>query len=277
MFNSFLSESKIIESRKAIQGNFFIFTAFNPDKFAHFHMGNIKINRFLAGRSFIYIIQQDNNFIIVDTGMKGHAEKSILKLQEFGIRPGALKLIILTHTHYDHSGGAQRIRKWSGAALAVHSSEAEYLQNGYTPLPKGSLLLTRFISWLGRKSNYRQAYYPPVIADVIFEDQLDLVPYGIDGKVIPTPGHTKGSASVILDNHKAIVGDTLFGIRKGSVFPVFADNITELYKSWEKLIRCGCTIFFPGHGKAVRLQDVIKDYEKRTGRPAPETLSKAES
>ncbi len=228
-------------------------------------MGNIKINRFLAGHSFIYIVQQNDSFIIVDTGMSGLAEKSIKKLMEYGIGPGNLRLIILTHTHYDHSGGAARIKEWSKAPLLVHEREADFLRQGYTPIPKGSIFLTRIISWLGRKTNYSKAHYPAVKEDIRMKGPFDLKPFGIDGRIVHTPGHTLGSVSLILENSKAIVGDTLFGIRKGSVFPVFADNVPELYRSWKKLIECGCAIFFPGHGRPVTLKDVMTDYQKRAG------------
>ena len=43
--------------------------------------------------------------------------------------------------------------------------------------------------------------------DIVIRGNTDLAPYGIAGTVIPTPGHTAGCISVVLENGDAFVGD----------------------------------------------------------------------
>jgi glyoxylase-like metal-dependent hydrolase (beta-lactamase superfamily II) len=40
---------------------------------------------------------------------------------------------------------------------------------------------------------------------------MDMKAFGVDGKVVCTPGHTAGSISVVLSTGEAIVGDLLMG------------------------------------------------------------------
>ncbi len=49
----------------------------------------------------------------------------------------------------------------------------------------------------------------------VFKDEFDLSSYGINGKLIHTPGHTNSSISVVLNNGDAIVGDMIVGKKKG--------------------------------------------------------------
>ena len=70
-----------------------------------------------------------------------------------------------------------------------------------------------------------------------------------DDDIMHTPGHTSGSVSVIIDDEIALVGDTMFGIFRSSVFPPFADNIPELIRSWKSLLETECSLFLPSHGR----------------------------
>ena len=47
--------------------------------------------------------------------------------------------------------------------------------------------------------------------EIFAEDELELRPYGIAGKVISAPGHTPGSRSIFIDRGEAIIGDLVMG------------------------------------------------------------------
>ncbi len=66
--------------------------------------------------------------------------------------------------------------------------------------------------------------YEPCGFDMLVDGMLDLKGMGMDAYIMHTPGHTSGSVSVIVEDEIALVGDTLFGVYKGSVFPPFAEN-----------------------------------------------------
>jgi glyoxylase-like metal-dependent hydrolase (beta-lactamase superfamily II) len=175
-------------------------------------------------------------------------------------------LIILTHTHYDHTGCLAEIKKRSGAKVLVHASEKECLEKGITPFPRGTMWFSKMISGIGNSLMVSKSKYKPVTPDLVVGNEYDLGKYLPGAKVIFTPGHTAGSISLVIGNSAAFVGDTLFSIMPWGVFPPFANDIPELLKSWQRLIDAGCRTYFPGHGKPISLQKLKVSYEKRIKR-----------
>jgi hydroxyacylglutathione hydrolase len=112
--------------------------------------------------------------------------------------------------------------------------------------------------------------YDPVSPDITISERFGLEEFGIDGYILPSPGHTSGSISVIIHNRDAIVGDTLFNIFRKSVFPPFADDQEELLRSWGKLYDTGCQTFYPGHGNPFGIdkfrQSLETEKKRRAGR-----------
>jgi hydroxyacylglutathione hydrolase len=159
-----------------------------------------------------------------------------------------IRLIILTHTHYDHCGSLKALKDMTGAKIVVHHNEATCLREGYGGFPKGTTRLTKAISFIGRTMGKRMGGYAPVSPDITISERFGLEEYHTDGYILPTPGHTAGSMSVIILDRYAIVGDTLFNAFRKSVFPPFADDREELLRSSRKLYDTGCTYFYPGHG-----------------------------
>ena len=95
------------------------------------------------------------------------------------------------------------------------------------------------------------------------DEKFDLEDYGFYAYILHTPGHSPGSLSVIIDEEVAFVGDTMFGIFKGSVFPPFAEDVNRMINSWGKLLKTGCSVFIPSHGSANNRSLVQKEYDKR--------------
>ena len=81
--------------------------------------------------------------------------------------------------------------------------------------------------------------------------------------MIHTPGHTAGSMSLIIDDELAVVGDTMFGVFRWSVFPPFAEDEKLMIKSWGRLLETKCSEFIPSHGTANSRLSVQKEYNKR--------------
>ena len=127
----------------------------------------------------------------------------------------SLEYILLTRGHFDHILGANMFRKKTGAKIAAHELEAEYLE---TP-SKNMTTETK------------------VYADILFKDG-DIITFGdISLKVVHTPGHTKGSCCFVCDNESEKIilsGDTLF---KNSIgrWDLYGGNYGDLMKSLQKL------------------------------------------
>ncbi|MDY6800893.1 MAG: MBL fold metallo-hydrolase [Bacteroidota bacterium] len=218
-----------------------------------------KIHIILVGMTNCYLIQKDGINILVDSGVS----KSYKKLKH------QLKLILgdhrfidyhfLTHTHYDHAGNSNKIKEDFQAKIIVDKNEAEWLKKGFTCLPRGTSWLFKLITYSGNKYASSIGKFEPAMPDIIVTDQLSIFD---NIKIIHTPGHTIGSQSLLVDNEIALVGDTLFGIFKKKIFPPFADNIDELYKSWDLLLSTKCKLFLPGHGKPIKRDQLEQHFIK---------------
>lgn len=104
--------------------------------------------------------------------------------------------------------------------------------------------------------------FDPCKADIEIENKFDLTPFGLDAYLLPTPGHSQGCISLVVNNEIAIVGDAMFGIFKGSIFPPFADDTELMVVSWGKLLDTGCDLFLPAHGFLRIAETVRKEYFK---------------
>ena len=202
-----------------------------------------------------WLIMNGDHSILVDAGYSGKINDFEHLIVENGLKPDDIKLIVMTHTHYDHACGLKEIKKITGAKVIVNEKEAGFLRDGYCPLPKGTRWYSGIVSWAGRHLVYGIGRFNPVNPDITLKVRLDLKRYGVDGYILPTPGHTAGSQSLIMGEH-AFVGDNMFGIFRHTVFPPFADDVPSLLKSWQELLDTGCEKFYPGHGKVIDREKV---------------------
>lgn len=134
--------------------------------------------------------------------------------------------------------------------------------------PPGTNLYAKAASYLGQKVMRPLFRFPPVEPDIFISEDFSLEPFGIPGDIIPTPGHTEGSLSVLLSSGEAFVGDLAanylpFGL--GPILPPFAENVPELLGSWHRLLSSGATIICPSHGKPFKAE-LLRRKLQREGR-----------
>lgn len=217
------------------------------------------------GHSNSYLIISGGQALLVDAGCQGKIKNVQTALEQNNLMFTDIVLVILTHTHYDHTGCLAEIKKLSGAKVLVHASEKGYLEKGLTPFPEGTMWFSKIISGIGNILMVSKSKYQPVNPDIVVKGDYDLGKYIPGAKVISTPGHTAGSISLVIRDEAALVGDTLFSVMPWSAFPPYANDIPELLKSWKILIASGCRTFYPGHGKPITFQKLKSSYIKRTG------------
>jgi hydroxyacylglutathione hydrolase len=227
-------------------------------------MAHHSIYSILSGRTHIYLVKNHDAALLVDAGPLKSSDMVTLAIINSGTDLRQIKGIVMTHTHKDHSQALLKFKETTRAPVMVHQLEAENLEQGYTPIPIGTVLTTRIISWMGRTYGSQWPYYPPVKPDILLQDKFDLQSYGIDGYIIHTPGHTAGSVSLILAEGSAFVGDSLMGTAITTVMPIFANDIPTLYKSWKILLDTGSEIFYPSHGQPLTRMQLEREYVKRS-------------
>ena len=203
------------------------------------------------GFDYCYIVQ-DKGTIMIDGGTPGKIKTFMKGIGKLSIRPEQIKLIVLTHGHWDHISSVKDIKEKTGAKIAIHEKEKEWLEKGLKPMPPGVNLWGRFLCKAFTMC-LPLIEVPAAQVDIVIGNEgFPLTEYGISGRIIHTPGHSSGSVSVLLDTGDAFVGDMAMNefplsLRPG--FPIFAEDFDKLKESWRTLLDQGVKTVYPSHGK----------------------------
>ncbi|MBN2347628.1 MAG: MBL fold metallo-hydrolase [Bacteroidales bacterium] len=219
------------------------------------------IYKILQGRSNVYLITTDAGNILIDTGKQNSYKKLIRKLQKLEVEKNGLRFLVLTHSHFDHCANAAALKKYYNCKVILGKAEHKLLNSGKTLLPKGTNVFSNFIVYLGARFFLKRFSFSPVEPDLLIQSKYNLNVSGPDITLLPTPGHSEGSISILVNNEIALVGDAAFGIFRNSAFPPFADNVPTLIKSWGNLLYTGCRLFLPGHGFEISRDILQNEYE----------------
>ena len=186
-----------------------------------------------------YVIYQEGKALIVDPGDEFVAIKKVL--DDLNVTPIA---ILLTHTHYDHIGALEEVRKTYSIPVYVSDLEQAWLGN-----PILNLSVNTGHSFTAEPAEY--------------EFEL-MKPYDIEGfqfKVVPTPGHSPGGVSFIFDDF-VVSGDALFKGSVGRTDLTGSDPEALLNGIKEQLLTLPDDMrVYPGHSDETTI-----GYEKRTNR-----------
>ena len=202
-----------------------------------------------------FIVESENGVILVDAGYPKKEKILWDFLSEKNIDPSEIRLIIITHGHMDHVGSLKYIKEKTGAPVLIHADEGLLLAQGLSP---GVRFTPKWLNKLLRME--KGAKVSPVTPDIMISDEFNLEEYGAKGKVILTPGHTSGSLTVIIEGKHAIVGDIAMKLPllSKSYIPIIAEDVEQVFQSWQRIINEGVKTVYPAHGKIIGI-DVLKD------------------
>ncbi|MBR5348710.1 MAG: MBL fold metallo-hydrolase, partial [Lachnospiraceae bacterium] len=162
-----------------------------------------EVIRIKGGTDNCYLVVEGMNAILVDTSSKKSLDQVIEECDKFD-----LKLIVLTHTHFDHADNAAELARKYNVPVAIHKADEELFQNyKKQPLiPRGAV--GRVVLKLSLKALRETKVERPENLIYVQEGD-DLSTYGVNAKVLELPGHTYGSIGLDVDGKYLLVGDAL--------------------------------------------------------------------
>ncbi len=207
----------------------------------------------------VVLLENDDGWTLVDTGVTGSVDRIKEALTSLGSGPEGLRRIFLTHHHGDHTGGLKGLLEWApGSEVGATSYEAEIV-SGARPPDLPSAPLWRFVM-------RNQAPPAAPVARVLREGDL------VSGfRVIATPGHTLGHASLLRDADGLLFTADAFGslwrrVRVGVLKPFCADPPLAKRSAQRLLGEDFATVMF-AHGPVLRSggREVLRDAVDRCG------------
>ena len=207
----------------------------------------IRIHCIRAWQAAAWLIEQENGLILVDTGFPDNADRILQIMQEIG--RDDLRLIYITHGHLDHYGSAASLHERTGAPIAAHEADAEAMRQGKTILGtarRHARLIEALQPFWELLPHLKADPAPP---DILLKDGDDLSEFGLDAKVIHTPGHTPGSTCLLLKDKTAFVGDLLAGPGPPRQQYLYADDWAQIPHSVERLKAANPEWIYTGHSR----------------------------
>lgn len=191
---------------------------------------------------FCYLIAcpRSKEALVIDPA--GDEEKVFARIEERGL---ALKYIVNTHGHPDHTCGNAKMKKLSGARIVMHEKDNQV-----------------FSSAEGLQMARQWGFTPSPPADVTVKDGDEIVVGDVTLKVLHTPGHSPGGICLLGDGN-LFTGDTLFvgAVGRTDLPGASFDDFMRSLK--EKLLALpGETIVWPGHDYGARPSSTIETENK---------------
>jgi glyoxylase-like metal-dependent hydrolase (beta-lactamase superfamily II) len=159
----------------------------------------------------------------------GEASRILNNIRELNLKIG---LVVITHAHADHIGAIRQVVESTGASFAVHTAEAEALQNSDN---------SRFTAM-------DPTFQKPPPPDRLLKDGDFLIAGDLKFQVLHTPGHSPGGIC-ILGHGVVFSGDALFNGSIGRTDgPDGNSNLLISSIRTKLFVLPDQTVVLPGHG-----------------------------
>lgn len=186
----------------------------------------------------VFLITSDKGHILIDGGFEETAPQVIANIKKLGFDIGDVKLILNSHSHYDHAGGIAELKRRSGAKLLASGLEAKMLGQGGRNDPQFGDELP----------------YESVAVDRIIRNGEKI---RLGDKVITalaTPGHTQGATSFAMtarengETYSVVFASSIsapgYKLKNNTKYPGIAKDFRYSFQKLEKL---PCDAFLTFH------------------------------
>ncbi len=176
-----------------------------------------------------WVISAGTSRLLVDLGWPGTLGTLRANLGRMGVPLREIRYALATHYHIDHAGLGEDLKR-AGVPLLVLDIQASAIP-----------LLEQFVK---PRDHYMAMTDDGNVVIPCAESRALLAGIGIAGEIVPTPGHSDDSVSLLLDDGSAFTGDL--------TFPDLADDGSRqvVNASWRLLRERGAVRVYPGHGPA---------------------------
>jgi glyoxylase-like metal-dependent hydrolase (beta-lactamase superfamily II) len=231
-----------------------------------------------------YLIQGDKGWLLVDTGWNTNQAFSAMErqLREIGLGFENIALILITHFHPDHYGLAGRLVQASGAKVALHQIEKDFIDSRYMNMDglldqtagilRNNGVPEKDLHRLQKASLGVRQYVSPVSPEVVLQggEVINQGPFQFE--VVWTPGHSPGHVCLLERSRKVLIsGDHVLP----ATFPNVGlhsqsgpDPLPNYLRSLEAIKGLDVDLVLPAHehvfsGLKSRIEEILHHHEER--------------
>jgi glyoxylase-like metal-dependent hydrolase (beta-lactamase superfamily II) len=187
-------------------------------------------------------VENGESAILVDTGSALGYDLVLNECKKYN-----LKLIVLTHVHFDHAENAAKLAREFNVPVAFHKADEELFENYDAQPLKSYGVVGRVVLGLSLKVLRETKIEKP--ENIVYVKDGDVLSsYGIAAKIIELPGHTDGSIGVDVEGQSLLVGDALDNWISPATGHLYSD-IDKIKGSAQKIRALGERMLYYGHGK----------------------------
>jgi len=192
----------------------------------------------------IYLVRFGEKAILIDSGSGQEHELLVENISQI-LPPGvAIEYLFLTHCHYDHTGGAQKIRDHFSCKIVAHELDSAYLEKGDDQVTAAA---------------WYDARLDPLKIDYVIKHKAKKFQIG-DGQVMAyhCPGHSPGSVVYLVQFGPVKV---LFGQDvHGPLDPILLSDREDYRNSLNFMLDLKADILCEGHFGIYRGKDKVKEF-----------------
>lgn len=192
----------------------------------------------------IYLVRFGDKAALIDAGCgKGHSrlKRNIAQCLSPDVH---VEYLLLTHCHYDHTGGAEAVRKEFGCRIVAHELDAVYLEAGDGEVTAAS--------W------YRSRLEPLAIDVKLQGDESTLAIGSGSVTAIHWPGHSPGSVvyTTRIDGELVLFGQDVHG----PIHPALLSDEKQYQHSLARLLLLEADLLLEGHYGIFRTQQQVREF-----------------
>ncbi len=210
-----------------------------------FQVGGIQLTS--SEDAAIYLINFDGHAALVDAGCGNAQDKLLANIRSCGINLEEIEYILLTHCHYDHTGGVKALHDLLKCQIVAHECEAPFLE-------KGDNIVTA-ATWYGAKIQ-------PFGVDLkISGGQAEINLGNRIIKAIHAPGHSPGSMVYLTESEgmKVLFAQDVHG----PIHPDLRSHEKDYQRSLKLMLSLEADILCEGHYGVYQGKETVADFIKK--------------
>jgi glyoxylase-like metal-dependent hydrolase (beta-lactamase superfamily II) len=195
----------------------------------------------------IYLINFNGHVALVDAGCGNAQDRLLTNIQACGVNVSQIEYLLITHCHFDHTGGVKALKDKINFKNVAHELEAPFLEQGDNKVTAAN--------WYGSKIQ-------PFNVDLkIFGAQAEILLGDRIIQVFHTPGHSPGSMVYLTESEgmKVLLGQDVHG-------PIHSDlksNGEDYQRPLKLMVELEADILCEGHYGVYKGKKEVAEFIRR--------------